>query len=164
MKKIEISISGDSPGTSYQLTRFKIGPDDPALPKIFIQAGLHAGEQPGMMILTHLLAMLDAADQSGLLKARFVIFPMVNPIGMGQIILHQHQGRYDLPSGVNFNRGWFDLFAMLEDNDGLARIATALSSDDAAHNTSVIRQAVAAAATGDDVDDADEVGEVDSAG
>lgn len=145
MKRTEISISGDSPGTSYHLTRLEIGPDDPALPKIFIQAGLHAGEQPGMMILHHLLAMLDAADQSGLLRARFVIFPMVNPIGMGQVGLHHHQGRYDLPSGVNFNRGWFDLFAMLAGNDGLAQMAAALSPDDAAHNTSVIRQAVAAA-------------------
>ncbi|MGB2068640.1 MAG: hypothetical protein ACPHY9_03760 [Candidatus Puniceispirillaceae bacterium] len=37
MKRTEISISGDSPGTSYHLTRLEIGPDDPALPKIFIQ-------------------------------------------------------------------------------------------------------------------------------
>ena len=27
-----------------------------------------------------------------------LIFPMVNPIGMGQVGLHHHQGRYDLPS------------------------------------------------------------------
>ena len=83
MKRTEMSILGDSPGTCYHLTRLEIGSDDPALPKIFIQAGLHAGEQPGMMILHHLLGMIDAADQSGLLNARFVIFPMVNPIGMG---------------------------------------------------------------------------------
>ena len=55
MKRTEISILGDSPGTCYHLTRLEIGPDDPALPKIFIQAGLHAGEQPGIMILHHLL-------------------------------------------------------------------------------------------------------------
>ena len=157
MKRTEITIAGDSPGTSHQLTRFDIGPDDPTLPKIFLQAGLHAGEQPGMMVLHHLLAMLEAGEQSGRLRARFVIFPMSNPIGMGQVGLHHHQGRYHLRSGLNFNRGWFDLFAMLAENDGITHLAAALlsgspeasdssgSSDDAAHNNAIIRQAVRAA-------------------
>ncbi len=142
MKRTEIKIAGDSPGTSYYLTCLKIGPDDRALPKIFIQAGLHAGEQPGMLILHHLLAMLNSADQSDSLTARFVIFPMVNPIGMGQFCLHHHQGRYNLPTGINFNRGWFDLFSMLSRNGGLAHLAATLLPDDAAHNTNIIRQAV----------------------
>ncbi len=43
MERTEIVISGDSPGASYQVTRFDIGPNDPVLPKIFIQAELHAG-------------------------------------------------------------------------------------------------------------------------
>ena len=142
MKRTEMSIWVTARERAIISLVLKLA-DDPALPKIFIQAGLHAGEQPGMMILHHLLAMIDAADQSGLLNARFVIFPMVNPIGMGQVGLHHHQGGM-ICRQVNFNRGWFDLFAMLADNDGLAKIASALSPDDTAHNTSVIRHAVAA--------------------
>ena len=98
-----------------------------------------------MMILHHLLTMLQAREVDGQLKARFVIFPMCNPIGMGQVGLHHHQGRYNLRSGINFNRGWFDLFAMLEANDRLPQLASALSPCYAAFNKAVIRQAVSTA-------------------
>ena len=39
-----------------------------------------------------------------------MLFPMVNPLGMGDIEFGQHQGRYNRSSGVNHNRNWPVLF------------------------------------------------------
>ena len=56
---------------------------------------MHADEQPGILILHHLLQLLRDADAAGELNAQFVLFPMVNPLGMGDIEFGQHQGRYN---------------------------------------------------------------------
>ena len=79
------------------------------MPKIYLQAGLHADEQPGTLILHYLLEMLEKADKLGQLNAEFFVFPMVNPIGMAQIHHHHHNGRFDFSTGINFNRNWPDL-------------------------------------------------------
>lgn len=107
-QRINKTITGDSPGRSTQLNYFKIGPEN-ADKKVFLQAALHADEQPGILVLHHLLELLDKADKLNQLNACFVVFPMVNPLGMGDIGFHQHQGRYDRVSGKNFNRQWPDL-------------------------------------------------------
>lgn len=54
---------------------------------------------PGILILHHLLKLLRSADEAGELSAEFVLFPMVNPLGMGDIEFNQHQGRYNRSSG-----------------------------------------------------------------
>ena len=79
------------------------------MPKIYLQAGLHADEQPGTLILHYLLEMLAKDDKLGRLNAEFFVFPMVNPIGMAQIQSHRHSGRYDFSTGINFNRKWPEL-------------------------------------------------------
>ena len=86
--------------------------------KVYLQAALHADEQPGIMVLHHLLPLLRAADRAGELNARFVVFPMVNPLGMGDIEFGQHQGRYNRGSGVNHNRDWPVLYDAV--GEGLA--------------------------------------------
>ena len=97
-----------------ELRYYKIGPDPSAeIPKVYLQAALHADEQPGILILHHLLALLKSADNKGELNAQFVVMPMVNPIGMGGLALNQHQGRYDTVSGVNFNRKWPQLYKVI---------------------------------------------------
>ena len=45
-----------------------------------MQAGLHADEQPGMLILYHPLPMLVAAENENRLNAKVVIMPMVIPL------------------------------------------------------------------------------------
>jgi predicted deacylase len=102
-------ISCDAPGLKTELNYFRIGPKD-ASQKVFMQAALHADEQPGIMILHHLLPMLKQADTNGFLNTEFVIFPMVNPLGMSDLSFGQHQGRYNRVTGVNFNRQWPDLY------------------------------------------------------
>ncbi|MGB1008765.1 MAG: succinylglutamate desuccinylase/aspartoacylase family protein [Thiolinea sp.] len=136
LTRIQKTITGDGPGRSTELTYFTLGPDT-ASNKVYLQAALHADEQPGIMVLHHLLPLLTQADDAGLLNARFVIFPMVNPLGMADISLNQHQGRHDKVSGVNHNRQWPDLFHAIEHRlDGNW-------SGDVEENRQIIRRAVA---------------------
>ena len=133
VEKISKTLVGDTPGRSTELTYFRIGPVG-AAKKVYLQAALHADEQPGILILHHLLELLIAADQRGELSAEFVVFPMVNPLGMGDIEFGRHQGRYNRSSGVNHNRQWPDLSAAVE-----LEITDKLGSD-AKANVKMIRQ------------------------
>lgn len=135
MEKLVRTITGDAPGKTTQLVYFKLGPAQ-AEAKVYLQAALHADEQPGILVLHHLLKRLEQAEAQGLLKARFVVMPMVNPLGMGDLGFRQHQGRYDRASGVNFNRNWPDLFKAIH-----VQVAGQLKQD-AAHNIQSVRTAV----------------------
>ena len=134
-EKISRLLVGDTPGSSTELNYFRIGPQD-ADKKVYLQAALHADEQPGILVLHHLLQLLRKADTAGELEAQFVVFPMVNPLGMGDIEFGQHQGRYNRSTGVNHNRGWPVLYdavgAGLKDKLG----------DDIAGNVELVRAAL----------------------
>jgi uncharacterized protein len=131
-----IAIAGDTPGTSFDLIWYEVGPAE-AAKKVYLQAALHADEQPGTMVLHHLLPLLRAAADRGLLRARFTVMPMVNPFGMANMTFRQHLGRYDPNTGVNYNRRWPDLFAALR-----PRLSGRLG-DDSVANVVAIRCAVA---------------------
>jgi predicted deacylase len=133
----ETTFSGDTPGTTTSLYWYTAGPEDAAV-KVHLQAALHADEQPGTMALHHLLPMLAEADAAGALKARFVIFPSVNPLGLANRSLRHHIGRYDIETGVNYNRRWPDLYPLIAD-----AIAGKLGADPKA-NIATIRAAVGA--------------------
>jgi predicted deacylase len=62
---------------------------------------------------------------------------MANPLGMANVVHRTHLGRYDLATGVNYNRQWPDLFAMVR-----SQLAGRLNESDA-FNVSLIRKAVA---------------------
>ncbi len=136
LSRICKTIHGDGPGRSTELNYFRIGPES-ADKKVYLQAALHADEQPGIMVLHHLLPLLEQAEQRCELNARFVIFPMVNPLGMADISLSQHQGRYDKASGVNHNRQWPDLFKAIQ-----AYLTDDWSADEQ-HNQQKVQRAVA---------------------
>ncbi len=112
LKKTTQTISGNSPGQVLEFTGYTAGPED-ADTTVYLQGATHAGEQPGILILHHFLDLLDTAAAKGDLDARFRVFPMVNPVGMGNLNFGQHQGRYDQLSGVNFNRDWPNVAAEL---------------------------------------------------
>lgn len=131
----EMRLEGDAPGRTTTLYWYTAGPEQ-AGTKVHLQAALHADEQPGTMALHHLLPMLRAADADGRLHARFVVFPSVNPLGLGTRVLRNHVGRYDLENGVNFNRRWPDLYPQIA--EGIAGRLT----QDAVANVALIRQAV----------------------
>lgn len=136
VEKIIKILVGDSPGRTTELTYFRIGPENPQK-KFYLQAALHADEQPGILVLHHLLEMLRQADEAGELSAGFVLFPMVNPLGMSDIEFGQHQGRYDRDTGVNHNRQWPDLYTAIE-QDTIDRLG-----DDERENTRLVRESVA---------------------
>ena len=131
-EKISQLLVGDTPGRSTELNYFRIGPEN-ADKKVYLQAALHADEQPGILVLHHFLQLLREADTAGELAAQFVVFPMVNPLGMGDIEFGQHQGRYNRSTGVNHNRDWPVLYdavgAGLKDKLG----------DDGAENVQLVR-------------------------
>jgi predicted deacylase len=131
-------IPADTAGTRHELTILRFKPDQPAA-KIYLQAALHADEQPGMLVLHHLIQMLTDAEKENRLLAEFVVLPMVNPLGMAHLAFGKHRGRYHLLNGLNYNRGWPDLDAMIHGKD--ADFASQLT-DDAEHNQQMIRQAV----------------------
>ena len=134
-EKVVKSLTGDSPGKSTSLTYFRIGPAS-AEKKVYLQAALHADEQPGILVLHHLLDMLQKADATGDLRAQFVLFPMANPLGMDDIEFGQHQGRYDRGSGVNHNRQWPDLSGIFSED-----LKQRLGNDEQ-QNIQLVREAV----------------------
>ncbi|MCZ4346739.1 succinylglutamate desuccinylase/aspartoacylase family protein [Devosia neptuniae] len=131
------TLSGDTPGAATTLYWYTAGPADAAT-RVHLQAALHADEQPGTMALHHLLPKLRDADAAGQLRAHFTIFPSVNPLGLATYALRNHVGRYDIETGVNYNRRWPDLYPQIAN-----AIAGKLGSDPRA-NIQTIRTAVAA--------------------
>jgi uncharacterized protein len=108
-----------------------------ARPKAYLHAGLHAAELPGIVVLDHLLDRLSEADAAGQVTGEIVVVPFANPIGLAQQVLMEAQGRYDLDTNRNYNRGFPDLV------DGvLERIEGRLGEDGAA-NVAVVRAAMA---------------------
>lgn len=130
-----ITLTGDSPGQTTALYWYSAGPEN-APTKVHLQAALHADEQPGTMALHHLLPRLRDADAQGGLKARFAIFPSVNPLGLSTRVLRRHIGRYDLETGVNFNRRWPDLYPLV------AKAVEGRFTQDGAANVALLRRAV----------------------
>lgn len=128
-------LAGDAPGHSTTLYWYSAGPED-APAKVYLQAALHADEQPGTMALHHLLPMLRDADRASTLAARFVVFPSVNPLGLATRVQRRHIGRYDLETGINFNRRWPDLYHAVADR------LTGRFTEDASANVALIRGAV----------------------
>jgi len=135
-RREHLMLRGDTPGTTVELPFYRIGPST-APEKVYLQAALHADEQPGTMVLHHLLPMLRQADEQELLRARFVVIPMANPIGMANLLHRTHLGRYDLTTGVNYNRQWPDLFAMIR-----TQLSGRLNESEA-FNVGLIRKTVA---------------------
>lgn len=129
-------LVGDTPGATTDLYWYTAGPED-APTRVHLQAALHADEQPGTMALHHLLPRLRDADAAGQLKARFTIFPSVNPLGLANYSLRHHIGRYDIQTGVNYNRRWPDLYPLVAD------VLAGKLGDDPRANVQAIRAAVA---------------------
>ncbi len=99
-----MELPADSPGRALSLRVHRFGQRG-ARPKVYLQAGLHADEMPGPLILHHLAGLLAGAKVTG----EIVLVPLANPMGFAQWVNHKPQGRNDLATGRNFNRGFPDL-------------------------------------------------------
>lgn len=80
----------------------------------YIQAGLHADEHPGLLVIQHLLEMLVVLHQQNRILGRIVLCPFANPVGMTQNVLGFWTGRFNLANGENFNRNFPDLLPILD--------------------------------------------------
>lgn len=130
----EIALPSDRIGTRRTLTVHRFGTPG-ARPKAYVQGGLHADEIPGMLTANHLITRLGSADVVG----EVVVVPLCNPVGLAQSVAGSAIGRYAVPSGENFNRG----FAALA--DAAAERLRGRIGDDPQANIVAVRAALGAA-------------------
>ncbi len=83
--------------------------------KAYIQAGLHADEAPGFLVMHYLLDLLDQADAADTINGQIMVVPVANPIGVGQWRDETLQGRFDFFNNINFNRRHLDLTVKIAD-------------------------------------------------
>jgi len=98
-------IPGDMPGAEWRIPvlRFRGRGDGPPA---YLQAALHADELPGVIAIDALCARLRRAEAAGDIRGDITLVPWANPIGLQQQLHGAWQGRYDLDTRVNFNRGF----------------------------------------------------------
>jgi uncharacterized protein len=134
-----IDLVSTTPGHRCQLTVHHYGVAGSG-PKAYIQAALHADEVPAMLVAQQLRVLLAGLEAQGQLRGEVVLVPYANPIGLAQHPLGQHQGRFDLRDGVNFNRMLPDL------SDAAAAALQGRLGSDADTNAALVRQALRDAA------------------
>jgi uncharacterized protein len=105
-----IELLAPAPGVSYRVTVQRYGQPG-RRPKAYVQAALHADEVPALLVAQRLAARLAALEAQGAIVGEVVLVPAANPIGLAQRLIGQHQGRFDLRDGSNFNRGFAELGA-----------------------------------------------------
>ncbi len=106
-----------------------------AHPKAVIQCSVHADEIPALLVGVHLRRHLQRLEAQGRLVGEVVLIPAANVLGAAQGVLGAHLGRFDLASGVNFNRGYRHL------TPGLMEALAGRLGQSRAANTSAIRSA-----------------------
>ncbi|HWJ93965.1 MAG TPA: succinylglutamate desuccinylase/aspartoacylase family protein [Telluria sp.] len=123
------AISAPDSPASFQLLSLHYGAAG-AGKKVYIQASLHADEVPAMLVAQFLRKELERLDAEGRIRGEVILVPAANPIGLAQAIQGAPFGRFDLSTGVNFNRSYKhvanDLRASLEGRlglDGQANVA-----------------------------------------
>lgn len=96
-------LPGQVPGSFFRFHSYHFGTPGSG-PHVYLQAGLHADELPGILLLHRLRSSLEKLEQQGALQGSITLVPMANPAGLNQFQHGQHQGRFDAVSGENFNR------------------------------------------------------------
>ncbi len=135
------TLTGASAGTRRELTLYRYGACGTGL-KVYLQAGLHADEMPGVLVLQHLMPLLDEAEARGQITGEVLVVPVANPIGLSHWVFQRPLGRQDAESLQNFNRGYPELAKLA--GDGLAGVLTASEEE----NKHLIRAAFRAALAG----------------
>ncbi|MDR7334514.1 M14 family metallopeptidase [Roseateles asaccharophilus] len=121
-----------SAGTTRRLRSLHFGRGESGR-KAYLQAALHADEVPPLLVAQALIERLAKLDAVGAIPGEIVLVPMANPIGLAQDLQGSALGRFDLGTGVNFNRQFRHLTPTL-----IQRLDGRLGPD-AAHNARAIR-------------------------
>lgn len=106
MKTEIIEFAGDVPGNAIELRVLRFAGTDAQAPTAYLQSSLHGGELPGQAALHFLVPMLRQAADEGRILGNITVVPQANPIGSAQWQAHQHLGRFESFSAVNFNRAF----------------------------------------------------------
>lgn len=75
-------------------------------PRVHLQAGVHADEIAGMLVLHKLLEKLCEAEAAGRLRGTVTVVPQANPLGLVQFCQGRLVGRFHEATNRNFNRGF----------------------------------------------------------
>ena len=108
----EYTLPAANLGNARTLKAIHYG-DQTAPNKAYIQAGLHADEAPGFVVMHHLIDFFDRADAENKLKGHVVLVPVANPIGVSQWRDEALHGRFDFFNNINFNRRHLDIAAQI---------------------------------------------------
>lgn len=108
-----ITLTGDVPGNSIELRVLRFQGRDEKAVGAYLQSSLHGSELPGQAALHFLIPMLEKAEKDGRIAGNITVVPQANPIGSSQWLQHQHLGRFEFFSSINFNRS----FPLLETFD-----------------------------------------------
>ena len=123
----------DLPGSPHRLTVLSFGAAGTGR-KAYLQAGLHADEFPGMLVLRILAGQLAEAEARGAVHGEILLVPQANPIGLTQTETSFLFGRLESGTGENFNRNYADL----------SDLGSLSLGPDAASNVETIRAAMSA--------------------
>lgn len=134
----KISLLSATLGVEKSLTVIRYGDFSATNPHkhVYLQAGIHADEWPGILTLNHLQSKLNALDAAGKINGKITLVPYANPIGMTQFLNGYQVGRFDFDYSGNFNRNYIDLSQVAD------TVADKLT-DNEAENTQIIRAAFA---------------------
>jgi predicted deacylase len=141
-------IAADPGTATYQLTSFHYGRAGSGK-KAYIQAALHADEVPAMLVAQRLKRELERLDAAGRILGEVILVPAANPIGLSQVVQGTPFGRFDLGTGVNFNRSFLHVADELK-----ASLAGRLGADAAANVAAIRAEARAAVARWEPLDPA----------
>ncbi|AKU23853.1 M14 family metallopeptidase [Massilia sp. MB5] len=125
-------ISAPHSSASYALHSFHFGTPGQGK-KVYIQASLHADEVPAMLVAQFLRRRLIALEAEGKVRGEIILVPAANPIGLAQAVHGAPFGRFELASGINFNRGFKHVA------DELKQSLAGLLGGDAQENIGLVR-------------------------
>jgi len=131
MQRIDHLLPWASLGSERRLSVFRFGS---GARKAYIQASLHADELPGMRVAVELKRRLAELEAAGQLRGAVELVPVANPIGLAQLFLANHQGRFELATGKNINRDFVEL------EPQIAPALTGKLGSDAAANVTLVRE------------------------
>ena len=111
--KVETIPLGGSAGTRHELLVRRYGTPG-ARPKVYVQAGLHADEMPGVLTAHHLCGLLDGAAVTG----EVVVLPLANPLGLAQrgfavTVLEKADTLGEIGAGIQLGPNAFHAFDYL---------------------------------------------------
>jgi predicted deacylase len=131
-------IATEPGAATYQLTSYHYGSAGSGK-KVYIQASLHADEVPAMLVAHFLRRELERLDLEARIHGEIILVPAANPVGLSQVVHGMPLGRFDLGTGVNFNRAFRHVA------DELKTTLAGKLGPDAAANVAAIRTEARAA-------------------